>query len=93
MHSSLSITKHYKVDTEYSADSVEYCPIPGYQQYFIIGTYQLQSQSNTPNENNEKENNENDGNEVEYSKPTIRLGRLLLFETIKTEEGHIQRLI
>jgi diphthamide biosynthesis protein 7 len=28
-------------DTEYSADSVECCPVPGFQDHFVIGTYQL----------------------------------------------------
>ncbi|BEI82061.1 hypothetical protein CcaverHIS002_0212210 [Cutaneotrichosporon cavernicola] len=30
-----------QVDTVYSADSIEFCPLPGYEQYFTCGTYQL----------------------------------------------------
>jgi diphthamide biosynthesis protein 7 len=29
------------VDTEYSADSVEFCPIQDFQEYFVVGTYQV----------------------------------------------------
>lgn len=28
-------------DTEYSADSVEWCPLEGYRDLFICGTYQV----------------------------------------------------
>lgn len=33
------------LDTEYSADSVEWCPHEGYQEVLLCGTYQL-DQSN-----------------------------------------------
>lgn len=29
------------VDTEYSADSIEWCPHDGYQDVLLCGTYQL----------------------------------------------------
>ncbi|KAI8901421.1 WD40-repeat-containing domain protein [Globomyces pollinis-pini] len=32
---------NYSIDTEYSADSVEFCPIKGFQSYAVIGTYQV----------------------------------------------------
>ena len=31
----------HAVDTEYSADSVEWCPVPGFQHVLVCGTYQL----------------------------------------------------
>ncbi|KAJ3271994.1 hypothetical protein HDV01_006034 [Terramyces sp. JEL0728] len=34
----------HTLDTIYSADSVEFCPIPEYQQYCAIGTYQVLEQ-------------------------------------------------
>ncbi|KAJ3260963.1 hypothetical protein HK103_006918 [Boothiomyces macroporosus] len=34
----------HSLDTVYSADSVEFCPIPDYQQYCAIGTYQVLEQ-------------------------------------------------
>lgn len=29
------------VDTEYTADSIEFCPHAGYEEYFTCGTYQV----------------------------------------------------
>ena len=34
-------------DTEYSADSVEWCPVPGFQHVLICGTYQLSDSPET----------------------------------------------
>jgi diphthamide biosynthesis protein 7 len=34
-------------DTIYSADSVEFCPIIGFQSYFVVGTYQVQEGEST----------------------------------------------
>lgn len=31
----------YKYDTEYSADSVEWCPHSPHKNYFVCGNYQL----------------------------------------------------
>lgn len=50
-------------DTVYSADSVEWCPLEGYQNYFVVGTYQLQE--------NEKEST--------ATSSTIRKGKIYLF--------------
>ncbi|XP_053950187.1 diphthine methyltransferase isoform X1 [Anastrepha ludens] len=38
----LKFTTLHTVDTEYSADSVEWCPHPHFQSYFACGTYQLE---------------------------------------------------
>ncbi|CAO1413408.1 unnamed protein product [Diamesa tonsa] len=50
-------------DTVYSSDSVEWCPSEGYQNYFVVGTYQLQE--------NEKDS--------EATSSTIRKGKIYLF--------------
>jgi len=42
-------------DTEYSADSVEWCPISPYQNIFVCGTYQLDTTANTEVEKREAE--------------------------------------
>ncbi|KAI8376475.1 WD repeat-containing protein 85-like protein [Radiomyces spectabilis] len=34
-------------DTGYSADSTEFCPFPGYEQYLACGTYQLADDNDT----------------------------------------------
>ena len=36
-----STTQLVTVDTDYSADSVEFCPIAGYENLLASGTYQL----------------------------------------------------
>ena len=33
----------HQLDTQYSADAVEWCPIEGYRHVLICGTYQLDS--------------------------------------------------
>lgn len=38
---SMEIRTLAKWDTEFSADSVEWCPIAPYQHIFVCGTYQL----------------------------------------------------
>jgi diphthamide biosynthesis protein 7 len=40
-------------DTEYSADSVEWCPVSPYQNIFVCGTYQLVTTENTEVEKRE----------------------------------------
>lgn len=38
----MNIKTIHSVDTEYSADSVEWCPTESCQQYFVCGTYQIE---------------------------------------------------
>ena len=40
---STNVKTLHKVDTAYSADSVEWCPLEGYQHVLVAGTYQLQT--------------------------------------------------
>ena len=35
------------IDTVYSADSVEWCPVDGYNEVMVCGTYQLEAQHQT----------------------------------------------
>ena len=44
------VTKLHVFDTEYSADSAEWCPILGYQHVLLCGTYQLAQQSQNQEE-------------------------------------------
>ncbi|XP_036319686.1 LOW QUALITY PROTEIN: diphthine methyltransferase [Rhagoletis pomonella] len=41
----LKFTTLHSVDTEFSADSIEWCPHPNFQSYFACGTYQLEEHS------------------------------------------------
>lgn len=38
----MEITTIHTIDTEYSADSIEWCPHPDFSTYFVCGTYQLE---------------------------------------------------
>lgn len=38
----MNIKTLHSIDTEYSADTVEWCPYPNNQQYFLCGTYHLE---------------------------------------------------
>ncbi|XP_055611768.1 diphthine methyltransferase-like isoform X2 [Uranotaenia lowii] len=60
------ITTLHTYDTDYSADSIEWCPHNPYQQFFVCGTYQL-----------DKHENPSTASNTEGS--TIRKGRILLF--------------
>ncbi|KAG7171307.1 diphthine methyltransferase-like isoform X2 [Homarus americanus] len=68
-------------DTQYNADSVEFCPVEPYQEYLVVGTYQLMDQEHRL-EVCAQVNHENT-TEVESSlqkcdAPKKRLGRLYL---------------
>nr|XP_020656644.1 diphthine methyltransferase [Pogona vitticeps] len=56
------------VDTEYTADATEWCPVEGWHGILACGTYQLKKPDTKPGENPE-ENNE----------PHVRLGRLYVY--------------
>ncbi|XP_021049657.1 diphthine methyltransferase isoform X2 [Mus pahari] len=53
------------VDTELTADSVEWCPVEGCQHLLACGTYQLRAPRDQP--------------ALDSSEPQVRLGRLYLF--------------
>ncbi|KAK6470987.1 diphthine methyltransferase [Huso huso] len=59
------------VDTEFSADAVEWCPVPGWHSLLACGTYQLQRPADKAGEESE---------------PPLRVGRLYLYR-FSTEEG------
>ncbi|XP_034957687.2 diphthine methyltransferase [Zootoca vivipara] len=72
------------VDTEYSADAVEWCPVEGWHSILACGTYQLKKPDSNPGESPEGNN-----------EPHVRLGRLYLYyfgEQIFTPLTEIQRL-
>lgn len=54
-------------DTDYSADSVEWCPHEPYQNIFVCGTYQLLE-------------NENQNTVMKNDLPHKRLGKMLLYK-------------
>ncbi|KAG8142051.1 putative WD repeat-containing protein [Naja naja] len=69
------------VDTEYSADAVEWCPVEGWHNILACGTYQLKK----PESESRREDSE----------PPVRLGRLYLYsfeDQMFTPLTEIQRL-
>ncbi|XP_036863420.2 diphthine methyltransferase isoform X1 [Manis javanica] len=60
------------VDTEYTADSVEWCPLDGCRHLLACGTYQLRKPGDQPAGPGSK-------GELDVDEPQIRLGRLYLY--------------
>lgn len=44
---SSTIKSHFRYDTEFSADAVEFCPFDEYQDYVAVGTYQVVANADT----------------------------------------------
>ncbi|WVQ78764.1 hypothetical protein IAT38_000855 [Cryptococcus sp. DSM 104549] len=83
------------IDTTYSADSIECCPFPGFEDLFVCGTYQIIK----PEEKAVEEKPEATGGDGESSddeeeevvpKQTQRVGRLLLFQI--RHEKHLEEI-
>ncbi|ORX93843.1 WD40 repeat-like protein [Basidiobolus meristosporus CBS 931.73] len=66
----------FHLDTEYSADSIEGCPIPGYSDFLVCGTYQLKKPEI---DEQDTEVAEGDEEEEKSDKPMKRVGRLLSY--------------
>ncbi|XP_029468920.1 diphthine methyltransferase [Rhinatrema bivittatum] len=56
------------IDTEYNADAVEWCPVDGWHNILVCGTYQLKKPESKPAAGDEESEN-----------PHTRLGRLYLY--------------
>uniref|UniRef100_A0A2D4F518 Anaphase-promoting complex subunit 1 n=1 Tax=Micrurus corallinus TaxID=54390 RepID=A0A2D4F518_MICCO len=72
------------VDTEYSADAVEWCPVEGWHNILACGTYQLKKPESEPGQSRS-----------EGSETPVRLGRLYLYsfeDQMFTPLTEIQRL-
>lgn len=76
------------MDTLYSADSIEFCPTPGYERWFTCGTYQLLKPEEQEKEEKKEgpktakaddEDDDEDDEEEEVTPPAPRIGRLYLF--------------
>ncbi|WVQ64803.1 uncharacterized protein L199_002972 [Kwoniella botswanensis] len=88
------------VDTVYSADSIEWCPFDGFQDIFVCGTYQIvkpEEQIQTKEQQPEGADKGDDDEEEEFyigpSKPTQRVGRLLVYQVEEDDSlTEIQRI-
>ncbi|KAJ3158820.1 Diphthine methyltransferase [Geranomyces michiganensis] len=85
----MSTRTHARIDTEYSADAVEFCPFAGYQDLVAVGTYQVvkdgalwvpdagaAASADPPPQPEDS---------ADDSPPATRLGRLLLYSVGERE--------
>jgi hypothetical protein len=72
-------------DTEYSADSVEFCPFEQFSQYLACGTYQLSDSDPSEQETTTQNKDKGEEESSKIDTPKKRLGRLLLFKVNKVE--------
>ncbi|KAG8835961.1 hypothetical protein FRC17_010930 [Serendipita sp. 399] len=81
-------------DTNLPADSVEFCPSLGYQEYFVCGTYQLQQEAGSTQPNaaaNDEGVKDVDGDKG--SKAQTRFGRCILLNIFPSGEfEHLQNV-
>ncbi|KAM3578733.1 hypothetical protein VKS41_008752 [Umbelopsis sp. WA50703] len=64
----------FSVDTQYSADSTEFCPFQDNNTYLACGTYQLY-------------NDDNGDEPTDPDTPMQRKGRLYLYKKEESEKG------
>lgn len=69
------------VDTELTADSVEWCPLQGCRHLLACGTYQLRRPEDPPADPPSK-------GRMEVEEPRVRLGRLFLYNFNENNSTH-----
>lgn len=67
-----------KFDTDYPADSVEFCPSAGFEDVFVCGTYKL-----LQNSRRESEDVANDASSRQ------RIGKCIVFKVSRGQDGDI----
>lgn len=89
-HSTTRVFSLHHQDTEYSADSIEFNPFidSGHARYFACGTYQL-AESVTDDTTSAVNVNDEDEDSEWRNKPMDRLGRILVYEVVDTEDGSL----
>ncbi|RUS18451.1 WD repeat-containing protein 85 [Endogone sp. FLAS-F59071] len=87
-HSATRVISLHQQDTEYSADSIEFNPFidSGHARYFACGTYQL---AESAIEVTASVVNDKDEDGERRNKPMDRLGRILVYEVVDTEDGRL----
>ena len=76
------------VDTEYSADCVEWCPFEPCQDIFVCGTYQvLEPKPAAEERRTAAEDSDEEDASDRPPKQTQRTGRLLVFQVLGDQSG------
>lgn len=89
----LEVKHLFSWDTEYSADSAEFCPISTYEDYLAVGTYQLADPEKALDTSNEGDEAETDSLNAEAKDiPKKRLGRLYLKQKIDEKLCLVQQI-
>lgn len=81
------------MDTEYSADSVEFCPFEDYSQFLACGTYQLADSEIKHSEHDHEDNEHIDNFDKVPAQPKKRLGKLLLYQIMNNETSVVMKEI
>ncbi|RIB07589.1 WD40-repeat-containing domain protein, partial [Gigaspora rosea] len=81
------------LDTEYSADSVEFCPFEDYSQFLACGTYQLADSEIKHSEYDHEDNENIDNFDKVSAQPKKRLGKLLLYQIMNNESSVVMKEI
>ncbi|KAJ3187036.1 Diphthine methyltransferase [Gaertneriomyces sp. JEL0708] len=84
----MGIQTHARIDTLYSADAVEFCPIGGFHDVVAVGTYQVLKDGSlwapeAPETTLEDHNSDPD--DIKSTPTTSRLGRILMFEVCDSQ--------
>ncbi|KND04073.1 uncharacterized protein SPPG_01515 [Spizellomyces punctatus DAOM BR117] len=89
MTSTVTTRTHVRIDTEYSADAVEFCPIHPFTHVVAVGTYQVVKDGNlwSPDANGNIKETTTEIAEDKGNFNTGRLGRLLLFGLTESGEN------
>lgn len=78
-------------DTLFPADTVEFCPIPGYESLFVCGTYKLIEKGNGGGtfsvEDSVDEKNESAAGEASTSSSRKRVGECTLLKLDEDGDG------
>jgi len=74
------------VDTELSADCIEFCPFEGYHHFFVCGTYQVLAPEVKVTKINPDDSEDEDEAQAGPSQ-TRRTGRLLLFAVTEGQDS------
>ncbi|KAJ3067066.1 hypothetical protein HK102_007503 [Quaeritorhiza haematococci] len=86
---------HQYIDTELSADAVEFCPFAGAEDVMLVGTYQViekKDDKSAGDQGADQEGNEGEEEEEASSgkRETQRQGRLLVYRVQEEDKDNVK---